>query len=210
FRRCGEGFTLIELLIVVAIIGILAAIAIPNFLNARLRANITRTKADLRMLDQQAVTRHLDTGLWLIDGNDCHGEPECCFPEGGSPFYHVVPGNIYSGVKIVGIGTNHFDGRIWFPLTTPVSYIASIPLDPFGKGYFFGYEDRECSNAGGSHYLMFACGPDSDYGDWETNRHATPFNMSNGLQSSGDIWRSRKLRDAGRSYFEEIYGDYWD
>jgi general secretion pathway protein G len=47
-RRREKGFTLIELLIVVAIIGIIAAIAIPNLLNAIDRGKQKRTMADIR------------------------------------------------------------------------------------------------------------------------------------------------------------------
>ena len=63
------GFTLIELLIVVAIIGILAAIAVPNFLNAQTRARIARIQGDMKSLDTVMEAYYLDNNSYIPDAN---------------------------------------------------------------------------------------------------------------------------------------------
>ena len=50
-RHIQAGFTLVEIMIVVAIIALLAAIAVPNFLRARKRSQATRMLEDLRIID---------------------------------------------------------------------------------------------------------------------------------------------------------------
>lgn len=62
-----HGFTLIELLIVVAIIGILAAIAVPNFLNAQVRAKVARVRADVKALTTALEMYQLDNNKYPID-----------------------------------------------------------------------------------------------------------------------------------------------
>src|SRR5258707_14778732 len=61
------GFSLVEIMIVVAIIALLAAIAVPNFLRARKRTQATRVLEDLRVLDY-ALDR------WALEKNKTIGD----------------------------------------------------------------------------------------------------------------------------------------
>ena len=66
FHRKRAGFTLVEIMIVVAIIALLAAIAVPGFLRARKRSQASRILNDLRMIDsavdQYAIETNRKTG----------------------------------------------------------------------------------------------------------------------------------------------------
>ena len=97
-----KGFTLIELLIVVAIIAILAAIAVPNFLEAQTRSKVSRVRADMR-----AVATALET--YAIDNSKYPPDPS----EG------KLPNGLWWGIHLLA------------PLTSPVAYMTSLPGDPF-------------------------------------------------------------------------------
>ena len=60
------AFTLIELLIVVAIIGILAAIAVPNFMNAQVRSKVSRVQADMRTIATALESYHISFGNYPV------------------------------------------------------------------------------------------------------------------------------------------------
>src|SRR3989441_8745536 len=71
-RRTSAGFTLIELLIVVAIIGLIAAIAIPNLMSALNKAKQTKTMADIKAIGSALETYAVDNNTYpkgLSDAN---------------------------------------------------------------------------------------------------------------------------------------------
>jgi type II secretion system protein G len=107
----ARAFTLIELLIVVAIIAILAAIAVPNFLEAHTRAKVASAKASLRTLQTALESYAVDNNNYPYA--ETIGQT-IWMPAGGSPRQNNNPTE-------------------WRPggLTSPIAYITSIPNDPF-------------------------------------------------------------------------------
>jgi prepilin-type N-terminal cleavage/methylation domain-containing protein len=96
------GFTLVEIMIVVAIIALLAAIAVPNFLRARKRSQATRILEDLRIIDsacdQYAIETNKSTGATVqwADIQNYLKKGSVLYNSGGSDLL----GNLYTGFSV--------------------------------------------------------------------------------------------------------------
>jgi type II secretion system protein G len=184
-----HAFTLIELLVVVAIIAILAAIALPNFLEAQARAKVSRAMSDLRVLATALESYRVDLNRY----------PPCS----GVGLYNAAPW--YS---------NPVSQRL-IPLTTPVAYITAIPKDPFpaqsvptGGGWnvsdYNTYDYVEAHNArgwgsgisSGGEWRLVSPGPDllQAWGGQtaslpQANPLGVDYDPTNGTLSTGDLVR---------------------
>lgn len=109
-KNSVHGFTLIELLIVVAIIAILAAIAVPNFLEAQTRSKVSRAKSDMRSMATALEAYYVDSNAYPL----CHRF-----------------GTVLDPDAFLGIGGSAAT-RILERITTPIAYMTSVVVnDPF-------------------------------------------------------------------------------
>ncbi len=207
-RPLPKAFTLIELLIVVAIIAILAAIAVPNFLEAQTRSRVSRTKADMRSIATAIESYYVDHLRYPTIG--IYPQP-FSMPSGPNPTHGDVCIRTNAG------------------LTSPIAYISSIPSDPFGPvqpddlftfgqtatiadGYYYSNKDwfncrnfpwvmyQDMEESVPAEWVLMSKGPDKFFarpveldgpGVAGVDRaHRFPYDPTNGTISVGNIIRT--------------------
>lgn len=175
------AFTLIELLIVVAIIGILAAIALPNFLEAQIRTKIARAQSEEQTLASAFESYNMDCGSY--------------------PPTEATSANGYGGYRYLTTPVGYLHARLDDPFT--VKYVNNRQND-YDISYEFMVARRNSSSERGisrnsiplNMFNIECVGPDGIDTFQPTQAYPSHpaffefFDPTNGICSSGDILRA--------------------
>lgn len=214
----NKAFTLIELLIVVAIIAILAAIAVPNFLEAQTRAKISRAKADMRSISTGLESYKIDTNkyplmtpnAWSLTFGSSHPDMPPTLERLTTPIAYLTSGQSFVDPFI---GEKQYHGRDIesVQIIDDRLVAAGLTKDKANPHRLYRYNARGVRNAAiwnrteeTTYYLLESCGPDKHY-----HRMGDPLNVAdsaipgqkmilskalydptNGTVSRGSIWRA--------------------
>ena len=165
------GFTLIELLIVVAIIANLAAIAVPNFLEAQTRAKISATQADMRSLAVAMEAYRIDANNYPIDAG------------AGKPPYSGIESLVALTSPVAYISTvprDIFQRQKQAPQYFGYPFYVHAPL-----GRQLTAAERNIRFT----WVLYSLGPDRDTDFFDFHPVTGAYDPTNGTVSSGDIGR---------------------
>ena len=184
-----HGFTLIEMLIVVAIIAILSAIAIPNLLEAQVRSKVSKVKNDFRV---------------IAGAIEAYSTDHRRYPRQIHTDWYNEDWIAYSGRTVRGI--------LWFGLTTPLPYLTTLDyIDPLANEglnielkYYTYHDMKEYTKRDDNPFWYYvedyygawrlcSIGPDKTYFHGFENSPQLVYDPTNGSVSPGNIWRSQKL-----------------
>lgn len=190
------AFTLIELLIVVAIIAILAAIAVPNFLEAQTRSKVSRVKNDHRTMATALEAYFVDNNRYPPDQDNNPFNPN----ENGF-YYLTTPVSYITSFPADPFSDQRFDdsnnSRV-----APFYVMAS------------GSNNSDLTSIRAQCYTLISIGPDrrdssSGQDDFPVATNYNVYDPTNGSVSDGDIYRfGGEYRQGNWTIFGIIWEDW--
>jgi len=172
-----EGFTLIELMIVVAIIGVLAAIAIPAFINYVKRAKTSETGSNLKALYTGAASyysaEHWSQGV-VAAGTASTSSTNCT----------VV------AAATIGVPTNAKVSHNWTAEAASFRDIGFAPADPLYYQYAIESSTDVCGLGPGTAGAALAIYTFRAYGDLDNDSALSTFEVSVGANTDNELYRS--------------------
>lgn len=181
-----QAFTLIELLIVVAIIAILAAIAVPNFLEAQTRAKVSRAKDDLRSLATALESYRVDTNHYplamFIPPNVVYLEDRWKFITTPVAYITSIPPDPFGDMDV----ERSYPGTPWKYRT--FDFVVKVDVLPPNNDAFFDF----LHSTYGKKALWYAASQGPNLVPELTissSLAGLPYDPTNGTVSGGDIVR---------------------
>jgi prepilin-type N-terminal cleavage/methylation domain-containing protein len=162
-KNLKKGFTLIELVVVIAILGILAGIAIPRFMDAQATARGAKILADMRTIDSALTIYQTKTGqepfLWILTSagqnsgfdnlttdNPANGQYKLLaslpYPPTGTVIFPCRPNtklNIKLAIYVVTCNGSGYEqvatpGRCSLSMSTDAGYIRNLTTEKLAEG----------------------------------------------------------------------------
>ena len=207
----NKGFTLIELLIVVAIIAILAAIAVPNFLEAQTRAKVSRQLSNMRTATVALEAYQVDNNSYpLCTFNLVYNPPaSLTLKERWKvwPGFQGSAGGLTTPIAYIASADALIDVfrlplKLEKPLANQIMYLPSAfykpPYSTLSNTYTLQvnrYGLWTIRSAGPDLYYQNHFGVKQDYDDNGAVFNLASYDATNGTVSAGDIYRSQKKSD---------------
>lgn len=201
--RSKRGFTLIELLIVVAIIAILAAIAVPNFLEAQVRSKVSRVKADMRSTATAIESYAVDNNRYPPHGFlPPIADPGGVFPNGSQTLSQIITTPLAYLTSLASTAEPFTEKNVNDPnplvvfIRTHIQYAAF--QEPWGT-----QAARSFATGRYGIWRFTSAGPDRQYFNGALNQNPIVFSVitydpTNGTVSVGDIFRTHLDADYKR------------